>query len=155
MVEIQALVDVAHGFTPKRLTVGLERKRLAMLLAVLNWHGGIRLFRSENVFLNAVGCVKIGECASDLAVILAMLSSFRNRPMPEKTVVFGDFGLSGEVRLVAFGQELLKEAVKLSFKRVIVAKGDMPRNAIEFPNLKIYCDSSLQEAIDICRDSRE
>ena len=136
LVEIQALVDDAHGFTPKRLTVGLEQNRLAMLLAVLN----------------AVGGVKIGEPAADLAVILAMLSSFRNRPMPEKTVVFGEIGLSGEVRPVARGQERLKEAEKLGFKRAIVPKANMPRNAKEFPNLKIYGVSSLQEAIDVCRD---
>ncbi|HEZ3777886.1 TPA: DNA repair protein RadA, partial [Neisseria meningitidis] len=98
---------------------------------------------------------KIGEPAADLAVILAMLSSFRNRPMPEKTVVFGEIGLSGEVRPVARGQERLKEAEKLGFKRAIVPKANMPRNAKEFPNLKIYGVSSLQEAIDICRDSRE
>ena len=151
LVEIQALVDDAHGFTPKRLTVGLEQNRLAMLLAVLNRHGGIACF-DQDVFLNAVGGVKIGEPAADLAVILAMLSSFRNRPMPEKTVVFGEIGLSGEVRPVARGQERLKEAEKLGFKRAIVPKANMPRNAKEFPNLKIYGVSSLQEAIDVCRD---
>ena len=154
LVEIQALVDDAHGFTPKRLTVGLEQNRLAMLLAVLNRHGGIACF-DQDVFLNAVGGVKIGEPAADLAVILAMLSSFRNRPLPEKMVAFGEIGLSGEVRPVARGQERLKEAEKLGFKRAIVPKANMPRNAKEFPNLKIYGVSSLQEAIDICRDSRE
>ena len=81
-----------------------------------------------------------------------MLSSFRNRPMPEKTVVFGEIGLSGEVRPVARGQERLKEAEKLGFKRAIVPKANMPRNAKEFSNLKIYGVSSLQEAIDVCRD---
>ncbi|WP_424776130.1 magnesium chelatase domain-containing protein, partial [Neisseria cinerea] len=88
-------------------------------------------------------------------VILAMLSSFRNRPMPGKTVVFGEIGLSGEVRPVARGQERLKEAEKLGFKRAIVPKANMPRNAKEFPNLKIYGVSSLQEAIDICREDRD
>ena len=127
LVEIQALVDDAHGFTPKRLTVGLEQNRLAMLLAVLN--------------------------AADLAVILAMLSSFRNRPLPEKMVAFGEIGLSGEVRPVARGQERLKEAEKLGFKRAIVPKANMPRNEKEFPNLKIFGVSSLQEAIEICRDA--
>ena len=151
LVEIQALVDDAHGFTPKRLTVGLEQNRLSMLLAVLNRHGGIACF-DQDVFLNAVGGVKIGEPAADLAVILAMLSSFRNRPMPEKTVVFGEIGLSGEVRPVARGQERLKEAEKLGFKRAIVPKANMPRHAKEFPNLKIYGVSSLQKAIDVCRD---
>ena len=101
----------------------------------------------------AVGGVKIGEPAADLAIILAMLSSFRNRPMPEKTVVFGEIGLSGEVRPVARGQERLKEAEKLGFKRAIVPKANMPRNEKEFPNLKIFGVSSLQEAIEICRDA--
>ena len=152
LVEIQALVDDAHGFTPKRLTVGLEQNRLAMLLAVLNRHGGIACF-DQDVFLNAVGGVKIGEPAADLAVILAMLSSFRNRPLPEKMVAFGEIGLSGEVRPVARGQERLKEAEKLGFKRAIVPKANMPRNEKEFPNLKIFGVSSLQEAIEICRDA--
>ena len=91
--------------------------------------------------------------AADLAVILAMLSSFRNRPLPEKMVAFGEIGLSGEVRPVARGQERLKEAEKLGFKRAIVPKANMPRNEKEFPNLKIFGVSSLQEAIEICRDA--
>jgi len=103
--------------------------------------------------VNAVGGVKIGEPAADLAVILAMLSSFRNRPLPEKMVAFGEIGLSGEVRPVARGQERLKEAEKLGFKRAIVPKANMPRNEKEFPNLKIFGVSSLQEAIEICRDA--
>ncbi|WP_274584590.1 DNA repair protein RadA [Neisseria leonii] len=150
LVEIQALVDDAHGFTPKRLTVGLEQNRLAMLLAVLNRHAGIACF-DQDVFLNAVGGVKISEPAADLAVILAMLSSFRNRPLPEKMVAFGEIGLSGEVRPVARGQERLKEAEKLGFKCAIVPKANLPRNPQEFPGLKIFGVSSLQEAVDICR----
>ncbi|MDO4695938.1 MAG: DNA repair protein RadA [Neisseria sp.] len=150
LVEIQALVDDAHGFTPKRLTVGLEQNRLAMLLAVLNRHAGIACF-DQDVFLNAVGGVKINEPAADLAVILAMLSSFRNRPLPEKMVTFGEIGLSGEVRPVARGQERLKEAEKLGFKRAIVPKANLPRNPKDFPGLQIYGVSSLQEAVDICR----
>ena len=126
LVEIQALVDDAHGFTPKRLTVGLEQNRLSMLLAVLNRHGGIACF-DQDVFLNAVGGVKIGEPAADLAVILAMLSSFRNRPMPEKTVVFGEIGLSGEVRPVARGQERLKEAENSASNAPSSPKANMPR----------------------------
>ena len=118
-----------------------------LLFAVLNRHGGIACF-DQDVFLNAVGGVKISEPAADLAVILAMLSSFRNRPLPEKMVAFGEIGLSGEVRPVARGQERLKEAEKLGFKRAIVPKANMPRNEKEFPNLKIFGVSSLQEAID-------
>jgi len=150
-VEIQALVDDAHGFTPKRLSVGLEQNRLAMLLAVLNRHAGIACF-DQDVFLNAVGGVKIGEPASDLAVILAMVSSFRNKPLPEKMVVFGEIGLSGEVRPVSRGQERLKEAEKLGFKRAIVPKANLPRNAKEFPKLQIYGVERLDEAVQLCRD---
>ncbi|MDO5058491.1 MAG: DNA repair protein RadA, partial [Neisseria sp.] len=137
LVEIQALVDDAHGFTPKRLTVGLEQNRLSMLMAVLNRHAGIACF-DQDVFLNAVGGVKITEPAADMAVILAMLSSFRNKPLPEKMVTFGEIGLGGEVRPVARGQERLKEAEKLGFKAAIVPKANLPRNPKEFPNLKIF-----------------
>lgn len=151
LVEIQALVDDAHGFTPKRLTVGLEQNRLAMLLAVLNRHAGIACF-DQDVFLNAVGGVKISEPAADLAVILAMLSSYRNKPLPEKMVAFGEIGLSGEIRPVPRGQERLKEAEKLGFKRAIVPKANLPKNLKEFPSLKIQGVSSLQEAVNACRD---
>ncbi|ULJ63996.1 DNA repair protein RadA [Wielerella bovis] len=151
LVEIQSLVDDAHGFTPKRLTVGLEQNRLAMLLAVLNRHAGIACF-DQDVFLNAVGGVKIGEPAADLAAVLAMVSSFRNKPLPEKMVAFGEIGLSGEIRPVPRGQERLKEAEKLGFKRAIVPKANMPRNENEFPKLKIYGVESLQEAVMLCRD---
>ncbi len=152
LVEIQALVDDAHGFAPKRLTVGLEQNRLAMLLAVLNRHAGIACF-DQDVFLNAVGGVKIMEPAADLAVILAMLSSHRNRPLPEKMVAFGEIGLSGEVRPVARGQERLKEAEKLGFTRAIVPKANLPRQTADFPKLKIYGVASLQEAVDVCREA--
>lgn len=151
MVEIQSLVDDAHGFTPKRLTVGLEQNRLAMLLAVLNRHAGIACF-DQDVFLNAVGGVKIGEPAADLAAVLAMVSSFRNKPLPEKMVAFGEIGLSGEIRPVPRGQERLKEAEKLGFKRAIVPKANLPRNEKEFPKLKIYGVENLHEAVSLCRD---
>lgn len=153
LVEIQALVDEAHG-QPRRLSVGLEQNRLAMLLAVLNRHAGIACF-DQDVFLNAVGGVKINEPAADLAIILAMLSSFRNRPLPEKMVAFGEIGLSGEVRPVARGQERLKEAEKLGFKRAIVPKANMPRNAKEYPGLEIFGVASLQEAVDVCRTAAD
>ena len=151
LVEIQALVDDAHGFTPKRLTVGLEQNRLAMLLAVLNRHAGVACF-DQDVFLNAVGGVKINEPAADLAIILAMLSSFRNRPLPPKMVAFGEIGLSGEVRPVARGQERLKEAEKLGFERAIVPKANLPRQSKEFPKLQLYGVDSLQEAVQLCRE---
>lgn len=150
LVEIQALVDDAHGFTPKRLSVGLEQNRLAMLLAVLNRHAGIACF-DQDVFLNAVGGVKISEPAADLAVILAMVSSFRNQPLPEKMVAFGEVGLSGEVRPVARGQERLKEAEKLGFQRVILPEANLPKNLHDFPKLKLYGVKSLDQAVQLCR----
>ena len=107
LVELQALVDDAHGGNPKRLAVGLEQNRLAMLLAVLHRHAGIACF-DQDVFLNAVGGVRIAEPGADLAVTLAVVSSLRNRPLPEKHVVFGEVGLAGEVRPVQRGQERLR-----------------------------------------------
>lgn len=150
LVEIQALVDHAHGFTPKRLTVGLAQERLALLLAVLNRHAGIACF-DQDVFLNAVGGVKITEPAADLAIILAMLSSHRNRPLPEKMIAFGEVGLSGEVRPVARGQERLKEAEKLGFTYAIVPRANLPRQPTDFPRLNISGVDSLQQAVDACR----
>jgi DNA repair protein RadA/Sms len=130
LVEVQALVDDCHGMQPKRLTVGLEQNRLAMLLAVLHRHGGVACF-DQDVFLNAVGGVKISEPAADLAVILAMVSSLRNKPLPEKLVVFGEVGLAGEVRPVSRGQERLKEAAKLGFTRALIPTANKPRQPIE------------------------
>ncbi len=150
LVEIQALVDDAHGFTPKRLSVGLEQNRLAMLLAVLNRHAGVACF-DQDVFLNAVGGVKITEPAADLAVILAMVSSFKNKPLPEKMVVFGEVGLSGEVRPVSRGQERLKEAEKLGFACAIVPKANAPKKASDYPKLKIIAVDTLQEAVSEMR----
>ena len=147
LVEIQALVDDAHGFQPKRLTVGLEQNRLAMLMAVLNRHAGIACF-DQDVFLNAVGGVKINEPAADLAVILAMVSSLRNKSLPEKLVVFGEVGLSGEVRPVTRGQERLKEAAKLGFERAIVPAANKPRQAID--GLEVIGVERLSEAVEYC-----
>ncbi len=151
LVEIQALVDDAHGFTPKRLTVGLEQNRLSMLLAILNRHAGIACF-DQDVFLNAVGGVKITEPAADLAIILAMVSSHKNRPLPEKMVAFGEVGLSGEVRPVTRGQERLKEAEKLGFSYAIVPKANAPKNKKDFPGLNIVAVDTLQEAVSAIRD---
>lgn len=150
LVEIQALVDDAHGFTPKRLCVGLEQNRLAMLLAVMHRHAGVACF-DQDVFLNAVGGVKIIEPAADLAIILAMQSSHRNRPLPQKLIVFGEIGLSGEVRPVTRGQERLKEAMKLGFEKALVPKANMPRNLTEFNGMQIIGVDSVQEAVDFCR----
>ena len=130
LVEIQALVDDAHAPNPRRLTVGLEQNRLALLLAVLHRHAGIAAF-DQDVFVNAVGGVKIDEPAADLAILLAIVSSLRNRPIAGRTVVFGEVGLAGEVRPVQRGQERLREAAKLGYTRAIVPKANLPKSPIE------------------------
>ncbi|MBX9631500.1 MAG: DNA repair protein RadA [Burkholderiales bacterium] len=130
LVEVQALVDEAHAPNPRRLSVGLEQNRLAMLLAVLHRHAGIAAF-DQDVFVNAVGGVKIDEPAADLPVLLAIVSSLRGKPLPGKLVAFGEIGLAGEVRPVQRGQERLKEAAKLGFTRAIVPKANMPKTPIE------------------------
>ena len=149
LVEIQALVDESHG-QPRRLSVGLEQNRLAMLLAVLHRHAGITCF-DQDVFINAVGGVRIGEPAADLAVLLAIVSSLRNRPLPDKLVVFGEVGLAGEVRPVAHGQERLKEAAKLGFCRAIVPQANAPRQGID--GLELIPVERLEQAVDYCRSS--
>jgi hypothetical protein len=126
LVEIQALVDSSQAPNPRRLSVGLEQNRLAMLLAVLHRHAGI-VCGDQDVFVNAVGGVKIAEPAADLAVLLAIVSSLRNKPLPGKLVVFGEVGLAGEIRPAPRGQERLKEAAKLGFTHAIVPKANAPR----------------------------
>jgi len=128
LVEVQALVDQAHG-NPRRLTVGLDAQRLSMLLAVLHRHAGIVCF-DQDVFVNAVGGVRISEPAADLAVLLAIISSLKNRALPEKLVVFGEVGLAGEIRPAPRGQERLREAAKLGFTRALVPDANRPRQAI-------------------------
>lgn len=130
LVEIQALVDTAHAPNPRRLSVGLEQNRLAMLLAVLHRHAGIACF-DQDVFVNAVGGVRISEPAADLAVMLAIVSSLTDRPLPKQLAVFGEVGLAGEVRPAPRGQERLKEAAKLGFTRAIVPKANLPRQKID------------------------
>ena len=144
LVELQALVDEAHG-NPKRLTVGLELNRLAMLLAVLHRHAGIALF-DQDIFVNAVGGVRIVEPGADLAVMLAVVSSLRNRPLPEKHVVFGEVGLAGEVRPVQRGQERLREAAKLGFTHAIIPLANKPKQSI--PGLEIIAVERVVEAVD-------
>ncbi|HEU5282659.1 MAG TPA: DNA repair protein RadA [Burkholderiales bacterium] len=130
LVEIQALVDDAPSPNPRRLTVGLEQNRLALLLAVLHRHAGIAAF-GQDVFVNAVGGVKIDEPAADLAILLAIVSSLRDRPLPQRLVVFGEVGLAGEVRPVQRGQERLREAAKLGFTRALIPKANLPKSPIE------------------------
>jgi DNA repair protein RadA/Sms len=144
LVEVQALVDEAHAPNPRRLSVGLEQNRLAMLLAVLHRHAGIAAF-DQDVFVNAVGGVKIDEPAADLPVLLAIVSSLRNKPLPEKLVAFGEIGLAGEIRPVQRGQERLREAAKLGFKLAIIPKANAPKAAIE--GIEIVSVERVEEAV--------
>ncbi|MDN5753184.1 MAG: DNA repair protein RadA [Nitrosospira sp.] len=144
LVEIQALVDEAHAPNPRRLSVGLEQNRLAMLLAVLHRHAGIACF-DQDVFVNAVGGVKITEPGADLAVLLAIVSSLKNKPLPEKMVVFGEVGLAGEVRPVQRGQERLKEAAKLGFVQAIVPRANKPKQAIS--GIEIIAVERVDDAV--------
>jgi DNA repair protein RadA/Sms len=144
LVEIQALVNESHIGNPRRVTVGLEQNRLAMLLAVLQRHGGIATY-DQDVFVNVVGGMRIMEPAADLAVALAVLSSLRNKPLPEDLIVFGELGLAGEIRPVQSGQERLKEAAKHGFKQAIVPKANAPKGAIA--GLTIIPVQSLNDAL--------
>ena len=134
LVEIQALVDEARSPSPRRLCVGLEQNRLAMLLAVLHRHAGIPCY-DQDVFVNAVGGVKITEPGADLAVLLAVVSSLKNKPLAEKMIVIGEVGLAGEIRPVQRGQERLKEAAKLGFKQAIIPLANKPKQAIAGMNV--------------------
>ena len=147
LVEIQALVD-SGGPSPRRLSVGLDRDRLAMLLAVLHRHAGVACF-DQDVFVNAVGGVRIQEPAADLAVLLAIQSSLRGRPLPRGFIAFGEVGLAGEVRPAPRGQERLKEAAKLGFSVAVVPKANAPKKAIE--GLTIHAVERIEQAIDIVR----
>jgi DNA repair protein RadA/Sms len=144
LVEVQALVDEAHAPNPRRLSVGLEPNRLAMLLAVLHRHAGIAAF-DQDVFVNAVGGVKIDEPAADLPVLLAIVSSLRDKPLPDKLVAFGEIGLAGEVRPVQRGQERLREAAKLGFKLAIIPRANAPRIPIE--GIEICSVERVEEAV--------
>ncbi len=148
LVEIQALLDSTHSPSPRRLTVGLDGNRLAMLLAVLHRHGGIAV-HDQDVFVNAVGGVKITEPAVDLAVALAVVSSLRNKPIPHKLAVFGEIGLAGEIRPVQRGQERLKEAAKLGFTQALCPKANLPRGKIA--GMEVKGVASLAEALEYFR----
>lgn len=149
LVEIQALVDASHSPNAKRLSVGLEQNRLAMLLAVLHRHAGVAAF-DQDVFINAVGGVKITEPAADLAVLLAINSSMRNKALPRGLVVFGEVGLAGEIRPAPRGQERLREAAKLGFSIAMIPKSNAPKQAIE--GLKIIAVDRIDEALNKIRD---
>ncbi|HSO06440.1 MAG TPA: DNA repair protein RadA [Pelomicrobium sp.] len=150
LVEVQALVDEAHAPNPKRLSVGLEQNRLAMLLAVLHRHVGIACY-DQDVFVNAVGGVRINEPGADLPVLLAIVSSLTGRPLPPKLAVFGEVGLTGEVRPVQRGQERLKEAAKLGFTRAVVPRANAPRQPI--PGIEVTAVDRVDEAVRLARES--
>ncbi|MCG7976058.1 MAG: DNA repair protein RadA, partial [Candidatus Thiodiazotropha taylori] len=146
LVEVQALVDESPLANPRRITLGLEQNRLSMLLAVLHRHGGIGMF-DQDVYVNVVGGVRITETASDLAVLMAALSSFRNRPLDQGLVVFGELGLTGEIRPVPNGPERLREAAKHGFKRAVVPKANAPKQPIE--GLEVVPVETLAEVLEI------
>jgi DNA repair protein RadA/Sms len=148
LVEVQALVDEAHAPNPRRLTVGLEQNRLALLLAVLHRHAGIACF-DQDEFVNAVGGVRITEPASDLAVLLAVVSSLKNKPLSDKLIVFGEVGLAGEVRPVQRGQERLREAAKLGFKQAIIPAANAPKQDI--PGIEVHAVTRIAGAVDWVR----
>ena len=151
LVEIQALVD-SGGPSPRRLSVGLDRDRLAMLLAVLHRHAGVACM-DQDVFVNAVGGVRISEPAADLAVLLAITSSLRGKPLPKGFFAFGEVGLAGEVRPAPRGQERLKEAAKLGFSVAVVPKANAPKksHAKEFEGLTIHAVDRVEQAMEIVR----
>ncbi|MFA5627334.1 MAG: DNA repair protein RadA [Thiohalomonadaceae bacterium] len=144
LVEVQALVDESHLANPRRVTVGLEHNRLAMLLAVLHRHGGVATY-DQDVFVNVVGGMRVSETAADLATMLAVLSSLRNRPVPQGLVVFGEVGLAGEIRPVPNGQDRLREAAKHGFSRALVPMANRPKQGVA--GLEIIGVRRLDEAL--------
>ena len=149
LVEIQALVDPVQGGMPKRVSVGLDPQRLALLLAVLHRHGGVET-GGYDVFVNAVGGVRINEPAADLAILLAVHSSITGRPLPAKTLVFGEVGLAGEIRPVQRGQDRIKEAAKLGFRQFLIPRLNKPKQAID--NVTIMPVDRVDKALQILRD---
>tara|TARA_B100000959_G_scaffold138043_1_gene145085 strand:+ start:11973 stop:13346 length:1374 start_codon:yes stop_codon:yes gene_type:complete len=145
LVEIQALVDSSPLGNPRRVAVGLEQNRLAMLLAVLHRHGGLYM-ADQDVFVNVVGGVKVSETSADLALLLAIVSSFRDRPLPRDLVVFGEVGLAGEIRPVPGGQERLQEAAKHGFTRAIVPKANAPKKPIK--GIEVVAVTEIVQALE-------
>lgn len=149
LVEIQALVDHSLMGNPRRVAVGLEQNRLAILLAVLHRHGGL-LMADQDVFVNVVGGVKVTETSADLALLLSLVSSFRDKPIPRDVVVFGEVGLAGEIRPVPSGQERISEAFKHGFKRAIVPYGNLPKKMPE--GMQVFGVKKLSNALEIFHD---
>ena len=148
LVEVQALVDSSQSPNPRRLSVGLEQNRLAMLLAVMHRHAGVVCF-DQDVFVNAVGGVKITEPAADLAILFAIVSSLRDRPLKRGLAVFGEVGLAGEIRPAPRGQERLKEAAKLGFDTAIVPRANAPKHPID--GLEVIAVERVEEALEQLR----
>lgn len=145
LVEIQGLVDHSPLNNPRRVTLGMDQNRISMLLAVMHRHAGMQM-ADQDVFVNVVGGIRVQETSADLATLLALVSSFRNRPLPHDLVVFGEVGLSGEIRPVPSGQERLREAAKHGFRRAIVPKSNAPKEPIE--HMTVIAISTLAEALE-------
>ncbi len=145
LVEIQALVDYSQMANPRRVAVGLEQNRLSMLLAVLHRHGDVQM-NDQDVFVNVVGGVKVAETSADLALLLAIISSFRNRALPRDMIIFGEVGLAGEIRPVPNGTERISEAAKHGFKRAIVPKANAPKQPIE--GMTVIAAAQLTDALE-------
>ena len=148
LVEVQALVDESHLGNPRRVTLGLDQHRLSMLLAVLHRHGGIAMY-DQDVFINIVGGVRVTETAADSAMLLAILSSFRNKPLPKKLITFGEIGLAGEIRPVPNGQERLKEAAKHGFTHAVIPKDNMPKQQDIPQGMTLIPVHRVSELLDI------
>jgi DNA repair protein RadA/Sms len=145
LVELQALVDAVQGGYPKRITLGIDQNRLAMMLAVLHRHGGI-FSGDQDVYLNVVGGVKVAETSADLASLVAVVSSLRNQSVPNDVCVFGEIGLSGEVRPVPSGEERIREAAKHGFKTALVPEKNAPRKAIS--GIRVIPVRNIQNALE-------
>lgn len=144
LLEVQALVDDNHFGAPKRLAIGYDLNRLNMLLAILHKHGGVEITQSD-VFVNVVGGVKISETSADLGMMLAILSSFKNKVLPQDLVVFGEVGLSGEIRPVPYGPERLSEAAKHGFKQAIISKANYNKDSAS--KIKLQVVNNVRELI--------
>jgi len=146
LVEIQALIDTCYSEHPRRLSVGLDQNRLTMLLAVLHRHGGVSTF-DKDVFVNVVGGVKVEETGADLALVLAIISSLHDRPLPSDMVIFGEIGLAGEIRPVPNGQERLREAMKHGFRQAIVPRGNAPKAGVS--GMVVHGVEKLSDALQV------
>lgn len=147
LIEVQALVDDSHSSNPRRVSLGMDPNRLNMLLAVMHRHGGIAIF-DQDVFINVVGGVRLTETSADTALLLAALSSFRDKPLPTDVFTFGEIGLAGEIRPVSNGQDRLREAAKHGFKQAIIPKANMPRKNEPIEGLNIHPVQRISELME-------